>query len=280
MFNKLLQLTLVQHGCSRFMGWVANCRWLWLKNSLIKWFIARYQVDLSEAEHQDLIVYPHFNAFFTRALKPAARSIVTAENAIACPVDGTISQLGFISEGNIFQAKNQTYSLKQLLADVPPYTELFYNGHFATFYLAPKDYHRVHMPLTGQLQEMWYVPGQLFSVNAKAAQTVPQLFARNERLVCTFETKAGTMVLILVGAMLVAGIQTIWSGLVVPSREKKLQTWNYGPNEIALQKGQEMGHFEFGSTVIVLFQQERMQWHKELMEGSVVRMGQEIAQLN
>ena len=215
-----LQKILPQHGLSTFAGWVANCRIKWLKNFLIKDFIRRYKVDLSIAKDENIENYPDFNSFFTRKLKNAARPIVAGNNKITSPVDGTISQIGKIKEGSIIQAKNHTYSLKDLLAGREDLTKDFFNGGFATLYLAPKDYHRVHMPVSGTLTETIYIPGKLFSVNQETTNNLENLFALNERLVCIFETKSGPFAVILVGAMLVSGIETVWP-LSLPTAEIK-----------------------------------------------------------
>ena len=210
------QYLLPHHLLSRLAGCVAECRARWFKNAFTAWFAKRYQVNMSEALVEDLTAYEHFNAFFTRALKPGARPLDETPGAILCPADGAVSQLGPIEHGRIFQAKGHSFSALELLGGDPALAAPFMGGEFATIYLSPKDYHRVHMPLAGTLREMVYVPGRLFSVNQTTAENVPELFARNERVVCLFDTERGPMAVVLVGAMIVASIETVWAGLVTP----------------------------------------------------------------
>lgn len=268
-----VQHILPQHGLSRLMGKLTECQIPWLKNWLIDKFIRTYGVEMAEAVEPNPHAYPNFNSFFTRALQPAARPIVQDARAIACPVDGTVSQAGVINAGDLLQAKGFNYSVEQLLGGSAARAAPFMEGHFATFYLAPKDYHRVHMPLTGQLREMVYVPGRLFSVNARTTDRVPNLFARNERVVALFDTAIGPMAVILVGAMLVASIRTVWAGVVAPQLVGP-RSWQYCDQHIALTRGDEMGHFALGSTVIVLFAPNSMTWETEIQPGQTVRLGQ------
>ncbi len=270
----ILQYIVPQHWLSRLAGKVAECRWPWLKNNFITWFIKRYDVDMSEAADPEPFNYESFNAFFTRELKADARSIVNEENTIACPADGAISQMGDIEEGRIFQAKGQHFDLVELLGGNTNTARAFKNGKFATIYLSPKDYHRAHMPLKGKLKNMTYIPGDLFSVNGTTAENVPRLFARNERASCIFETDAGPMAVVLVGAMIVAGIETTWAGQVTPLK-RKVHTHNYLSKQktITIEKGEEMGRFKLGSTVIVLFGKDSVNWNKELAADASVRMG-------
>jgi phosphatidylserine decarboxylase len=270
-FNIILQHLLPQHALSRLAGWIANCRWHWLKTALINDFIRRYQVDLRIAALESVDDYPHFNSFFTRKLKPQLRPIAKGLDEIVSPVDGCVSQAGNIQKDLLFQAKGHFFSLPHLLGD----TELakhFQDGTFATFYLAPKDYHRVHMPQTGTLIETIYVPGQLFSVNQQTTENVTQLFTRNERLVCLFKTEIGFVAIILVGAMLVSGIKTVWP-LQLPT--KTLSKKHYQEN-ITLEKGTELGHFTMGSTVILLFPKNTMQWSNTIQANAAVQMGTSI----
>nr|WP_298142623.1 archaetidylserine decarboxylase [uncultured Pseudomonas sp.] len=272
----LSQHLLPHHLLSRLIGFIAECRIGWLKNRLIGWFAKQYQVDMSEALVEDLQAFEHFNAFFTRALKPGARPLEQSPAAVLCPADGAISQLGQIEHGRIFQAKGHSFSLVELLGGDTERASPFVGGTFATVYLSPKDYHRVHMPLTGTLTEMVYVPGRLFSVNQTTAENVPELFARNERVVCLFDTERGPMAVVLVGAMIVASIETVWAGLVTPPK-RCLKSFRYDDAArapIVLQKGAELGRFKLGSTAIVLFGAEQVQWAQELAAGSPVRMGQ------
>jgi len=274
----LWQYLLPHHALSRLTGWLANCETTWFKNWAIKCFIKRYGVDMSLALEPDFTAYPTFNAFFTRALKPGVRPIVNMANAIACPADGGISQLGIIENGRIFQAKGHYFNLAELLGGSVERAKPFLNGKFATIYLAPKDYHRVHMPMAGKLEEMVYIPGRLFSVNKQSAAYIPQLFARNERVVATFRVESGYMSLVLVGAMIVAGIETVWAGLVAPSRKNEIYSVNYSDGNIYLHKGDEMGRFQLGSTVIALFSSEKVQWDSEMIADRTVILGEKMGE--
>lgn len=268
----LLQHIAPQRLLTSLAGWLGDNKTSWLKNSLIRYFVKRFGVNMSDAITEDPYQYSSFNEFFTRQLKPEKRPIVTGENEIASPVDGVISQIGKIHHNAILQAKNVDYTLKNLLGGSEKLAKQFEDGNFATFYLSPKDYHRVHMPLPGQLKETIYIPGKLFSVSQQTAQHVPNLFARNERLVTLFDTEHGPMALILVGAMLVGSIQTVWHG---QTNTKTIAKESFG-GSLALAKGQEMGHFQMGSTVIVLFTKGSAEWINELHENSAVKLGQLI----
>lgn len=270
------QYLLPQHLLSRAVGYLAHCRIAWIKNSFIQWFVRRYQVDMREALEQDPLQYATFNAFFTRALHPDLRMIAPGENTIASPADGAISQIGKIRAGRIFQAKGFDFDLCRLLGGDEKIAAPFHAGSFATIYLAPKDYHRVHMPCAGKLREMFYIPGQLFSVNTQSAARIPHLFARNQRVVALFDTPHGEMAIVLVGAMIVASIETIWAGLVAPARTRTIQHWRYTGTEIAFEKGDEMGRFQLGSTVLVLFASPQVRWDKKMKADSVLTMGQEL----
>ncbi len=274
----LSQYLLPHHLLSRLAGCIAECRIGWLKNSFTRWFAQRYQVNMSEALVENLEAYEHFNAFFTRALKDGARPLDATPGAVLCPADGAISQLGAIDSGRIFQAKGHSFSLLALLGGDAERAAPFMGGQFATVYLSPRDYHRVHMPLTGTLREMVYVPGRLFSVNQSTAENVPELFARNERVVCLFDTERGPMAVVLVGAMIVASIETVWAGLVTPPR-RALKTTRYDAAAraaITLEKGAELGRFKLGSTAIVLFGPQQVRWAEQLAAGSSVRMGERL----
>lgn len=262
------QYLLPQHALSRLVGKLAASKTPWLKDAFIRRFAARYQVDMSEAAQPDLGQYACFNDFFTRPLKAGARSIDAQADSIVCPADGAVSQLGPISGDQVFQAKGHSYSLTDLLASAAD-AKAFENGHFATIYLSPRDYHRVHMPFAGTLTKSVYVPGDLFSVNTRTAENVPNLFARNERLVAHFDTELGPMVVILVGAMIVASIETVWGGLEPIGRDIRITK----PESVTLDKGAEMGRFLLGSTAIVLFGKDVVQWESSLTAGSSVSMG-------
>lgn len=256
-----------------------------LKNLAIRAVVWWYGIDLSEAAERDLAAYPTFNAFFTRPLRPEARPVVKGRGEVACPVDGTVSQVGEIEEGRIFQAKGRDYSVEELLAGGPedrPWPGCFRDGAFATLYLAPSDYHRIHMPVTGRLEEMVHVPGRLFSVQPWTVRAVPQLFARNERVVTLFETAAGPLAVVLVGALFVAAIETVWAGLVTPPRSQVVVRTRYpgtGPKSVHLDRGEEMGRFNMGSTVIVLFPPGVVEWAEEVRPGEKVRMGERLGWL-
>jgi phosphatidylserine decarboxylase len=270
----LFQHLIPQHALSRFMGKLANCRWRWFKNLFIKIFIKIYQVDMKDALDPNPENYPDFNNFFTRALRPEARPIVQGEKDIACPVDGYVGQIGSIEEGKIFQAKKFYYNATELLGGYQDLGQQFQQGNFVTLYLAPHNYHRVHMPITGTLQEMIHVPGKLFSVNPHTVDCVSNLFARNERVISIFETKTGPMALILVGAMIVASIETVWAGKVTPPPQREIRNWDYRHQQIILSKGEEMGRFKMGSTVIVLFSKDRVTWEHQLHIEDAVKLGQ------
>lgn len=260
-----------QHLLSRLMGLFGNATCTSYKNWMIRTFIRHYGVDMSEAAQPDYTQYKSFNSFFTRQLKPGARQLDHPEGVIISPADGAISELGHIADDQMLQAKGHTYSVDALVAD-ERVGNLFRDGSFITVYLSPKDYHRVHMPFGGRLMEMTYVPGKLFSVNEATAQGLPGLFAMNERVVCLFETSMGPMAVILVGAMIVASIHTAWHGVVAPQRCRQVTTWKYDNQEIILQRGDEMGFFQMGSTAIVLFPKNAMRFREELAAGGI-RLG-------
>lgn len=274
-----LQHLLPQHLLSRAVGWLAELRHpVWLKSTLVRLFIRAFGVDMSEAGQPAPEAYPTFNAFFTRSLRPGVRPL--AEEGVLSPADGTISQIGRMQEHSIIQAKGRRYSSWALLGGDDERAAWYRNGHFATIYLSPRDYHRVHMPLDGKLIATRYVPGKLFSVNQATAEGVDGLFARNERLVCHFETPAGPMAMVLVGAMIVAGIETVWSGQVAPPlRGVQERDYQHLPEQVSLARGEEMGRFQLGSTVILLFPEGRMDWGPGLTAGGSVRMGQALGRL-
>ncbi|MEX2961893.1 archaetidylserine decarboxylase [Microbulbifer sp. TYP-18] len=275
-----LQYLTPQRALSRAAGVLAETRLKWIKDPFTRWFVQKYDVNMEEALEQDCTAYGTFNDFFTRALKPEARPIAGGEDTLVCPADGSISQLGEIHNGRIFQAKGRDYSLLELVGGDPETAARFTGGSFATVYLSPKDYHRVHMPLAGRLQAMVHVPGQLFSVNTTTAENVPRLFARNERVVCLFDTSAGPMAVILVGAMIVASIETVWAGLVTPYR-RRIRTTHYGQkDQVRLERGEELGRFRLGSTVILLLGADRVRWLEALQAESPVRMGQAFGELD
>jgi phosphatidylserine decarboxylase len=271
----LSQYATPQLAVSRIAGRLAdNDRTPALKNRVVKWFIGRYGVDMSEALESDPEAYASFNAFFTRALKPGLRPIAEGENTFVSPVDGAISQLGSIAGDRVFQAKGQSFSLVELLGGDEQRAAAFSEGEFSTVYLSPKDYHRIHMPLAGTLREMVYIPGKLFSVNPVTAENVPNLFARNERVACIFDTAAGPMALVLVGAMIVGSVETVWSGVVAPGSGQVTATRYEGEQARQFAKGEEMGRFRLGSTVVMVMPKGCVRWNDEQVAGKQVRMGE------
>ncbi len=271
----LLQYVLPHRALSRVVYWATRWRVRWWKNLLIRKIVKNYAVDMSEAAEPDCTAYPSFNAFFTRALKPGARSVDADARAVAMPADGCISQLGAIREGRIFQAKGQDYSTTELLADAER-AAIYRDGSFATIYLSPRDYHRMHMPLSGTLVETVHVPGRLFSVAPFAVEAVPRLFARNERLVCHFDSEHGPFVVVLVGAMLVSSVETVWRGLEIPPYSNRIITRNYEGRGIQLERDIELGRFNMGSTVIVLFPAASITLEPSLQAAQPVRLGQRL----
>ncbi len=239
-------------------------------------FVARYGVDMQEAAQPDVAAYASFNDFFTRALKPGARPMAAAD--WVCPVDGAISQFGAIAGDQVFQAKGHSYSTTALVGGDSALAAQFQDGHFATLYLSPRDYHRIHMPCAGSLSRMIHVPGDLFSVNPTTARGVPGLFARNERVVCVFDTAHGPMVLVLVGATIVGSMATVWHGQVNPPRPGVLREWRYQPGEVTLKQGDEMGRFLLGSTVVMLFPKGPLAFNPAWQPGGALRMGTVMAQ--
>ena len=271
----LLQKLVPQHGLSRVVGKLATSRFAPLKNRLIAKFIKHFRVNMNESLIEDYRQFEHFNAFFTRALKPDARPICQGDK-IACPADGNISAFGAIAADTLLQAKHHKYTLSALLGGNQTMAKTYLNGRFMTVYLSPKDYHRVHMPLDGVLQSTTYVPGTLFSVNQTTTESIPDLFARNERLICEFESPQGPLVLILVGAMIVAGIETVWGGTHAPFKPQPQLIYQANPEAVSLKKGDEMGRFKLGSTVIMLFPENRIDWNPDLSHGMLTKMGQPI----
>ena len=276
-----LQHLVPQHGLSRLVAIFANSQYSFIKTPFIRFFIKRYQVDMSEAMITNIAQFKNFNDFLTRQLKNDARPISPGTDLVVSPADGAISELGPIQSDSLLQAKGRTFSAAELLGGITEDAESFRDGSFITIYLSPRDYHRVHMPVAGTLQKTVYVPGKLFSVNQATANAVPNLFSRNERLVCFFETDLGPMALVLVGAMIVAGIETVWSGQVCPNKHGRLESdyLNHTP-PIELDKGSEMGRFWLGSTVILLFGPGAIALNKELHNGHAIRLGEPLATTN
>lgn len=282
-FKIAMQYAMPKHFISRMVGKLAAAKAGGLTTALIKLFIKQYKIDMSEAKYPDPAHYKTFNEFFTRPLKEGIRPLAEENDIIAHPVDGAISQLGDVVDGQIIQAKGHDYSLQALLGGKEEDTAPFLGGKFATIYLAPKDYHRIHMPVDGTLSKMIYVPGDLFSVNPLTAQNVPNLFARNERVVAIFETEIGPLAMVLVGATIVASIETIWAGTVTPPAGKDVFSWNYpttGDNAITLKKGEEMGRFKLGSTVILAWGANQADFLSDQHPETVTRMGTPFAKIN
>lgn len=266
-----LQYFLPQHWLSMLMFRFTRIENTWIKNTFTRWFVKTYQVDLSQAKRQQVEDYKHFNDFFTRSLKPNAR--VIADSPIVCPVDGLVSQVGEITDAQLVQAKGRYYNSQALLGSVEK-AKGFNQGFFSTIYLSPKDYHRIHMPYDGKLIAMDYIPGDLFSVNQKTVQNVDNLFARNERVVCYFETQFGLCAFVLVGAIFVGSMQTVWHGQINPPYAKTVQHFDYQDQNIQLKKGEEMGRFNMGSTVIMLMPNQDNKLNLKVSE--TVKMGQAL----
>lgn len=277
----LLQYLLPKLWLTRLAGWGASKRGGWMTKLVIDLFVKYYKVDMNEAQKPDTAAYRTFNDFFVRQLRDDVRPMNTDPSVLSMPADGVISQLGRIEENKILQAKGHNYSLEALLAGNSLMADLFRNGSFATTYLSPRDYHRVHMPCNGILREMIYVPGDLFSVNHLTAKNVPNLFSRNKRVICLFDTEFGPMAQILVGATIVGSIETVWAGTITPLHEGVIKRWAWPSGEsggsVALLKGQEMGRFKLGSTVINLFSPGKVTLVKQLKSLSATKIGEPLA---
>jgi len=270
----LPQYFIPKQALTALAGRIASARGGRLTTRLIAWFVRRYGVNMAEAANPELASYVTFNDFFTRSLKANARPLASAE--LICPVDGAISQFGPMQHDQIFQAKGHSYSSTALVGGDAALAARFDGGSFATLYLSPKDYHRIHMPCDGRLSRMIYVPGELFSVNPTTARGVPGLFARNERVVCVFESAHGPFVLVLVGATIVGSMATVWHGVVNPPRAGEIRTWNY-ELELVLKQGEEMGRFLLGSTVVMLFPKGPLVFNPAWAPGGAIRMGEVMA---
>ena len=271
----LPQYIIPHHLISRITLIMTRIKIKWFKNMIINWVIKRYNVDLSEAVDDDINVYENFNQFFTRPLKPSVRPIAEGENILCCPVDGAVSQVGDIKDDTIFQAKDFDYSARTLLGGYADIAAPFKQGKFATLYLSPRDYHRIHMPVSGTLKHMVYVPGRLFSVNPSTARVIPNVFARNERVIAIFDTRFGAMAMVLVGALNVACIETVWQGVVTPPHKQPIHRWVYDQQQdIVLDKGDEMGRFNMGSTVVCLFENKDLNFDPMFSAMAPIKMGQ------
>jgi phosphatidylserine decarboxylase len=272
----LPQYLLPKGALTNFAGRVAGAKGGAYTTRLIRWFVGRYNVNMDEALDPNIAHYKTFNEFFTRALRPDARPL--ADAAYICPVDGRISQFGDIEDDQIFQAKGHKFSTTALVGGDAQLAAQFQHGSFANLYLSPRDYHRIHMPIDGKLTRMIYVPGELFSVNPTTARGIPGLFARNERVVCVFDTAHGPFVMILVGATIVGSMATVWHGVVNPPRLPQVTEWKYDDQNIVLKKGDELGRFLLGSTVVMLFQKDVLKFNPAWQPAGPVRLGEEMAQ--
>jgi len=272
----LPQYLLPKQALTVLAGKLAGLQGGGLTTAVIRWFVARYGVDMAEAANSDVTAYASFNEFFTRPLRTGARPL--AEAAFLCPVDGAISQFGAIERDQIYQAKGHRYSTTALVGGDAALAARFENGSFATLYLSPRDYHRIHMPCAGRLARMIYVPGELFSVNPVTARGVPGLFARNERVVCVFESASGPFVLVLVGATIVGSMATVWHGVVNPPRPGRIVDSRYDEERIELARGEEMGRFLLGSTVVMLFPQGALDFNPAWVPGGAIRMGEAMGE--
>jgi phosphatidylserine decarboxylase len=268
----LPQYLMPKQALTVLAGKFANARLGGLTTAVIRRFVARYRVNMQEAANPDIASYASFNEFFTRPLRGDVRPIADAD--FICPVDGAISQFGAIAHGDIFQAKGHSYTTTALVGGDAELAAQFADGSFATLYLSPRDYHRIHMPCAGRLRRMIYVPGELFSVNPKTVRGVPGLFARNERVVCVFDGDFGQFVLVLVGATIVGSMATAWHGVVNPPRSRTVQEWRYDDKEITLDKGEEMGRFLLGSTVVILFPRDTLRFNPEWLHARAIRLGE------
>ncbi|MGB2078948.1 MAG: archaetidylserine decarboxylase [Vibrio sp.] len=283
MFDKFkiaLQHIIPQHGLTRLTGKLASAKMGILTTSVIRLFIKQYKVNMDEAKHSDPAYFNTFNQFFVRELKEGARPIAEEASVITHPADACVSQFGPIEDGQLIQAKGHTYSACELLGGNKALAQEFADGDFATLYLSPSDYHRVHMPCDGVLRQMIYVPGDLFSVNPLTAENVENLFARNERVVCIFDTEFGPMAQVLVGATIVGSIELVWAGTVTPPRGNSVYRWDYpatGDKAVTLKKGEEMGRFKLGSTVINLFAKDSIRFDSSMALGETTRLGMPYA---
>ena len=271
----LPQYLLPKQALTMLMGALARRQGGAATHAVIRWFVKRYGVNMTEAANPQIESYPSFNEFFTRPLREGARPL--ASEGWLCPVDGAISQFGAIEGDQIFQAKGHTYTTRALVGGDADLAAQFENGAFATLYLSPRDYHRIHMPCAGDLRRMIYVPGDLFSVNPTTARGVPGLFARNERVVCLFDTAHGPFVLTLVGATIVGSMATVWHGVVNPPRTQSIREWSYKQGDVTLARGAEMGRFLLGSTVVMLFPKPALAFNPAWQPGGAIRMGEWMA---
>ncbi|ORU89588.1 MAG: phosphatidylserine decarboxylase [Cycloclasticus sp. symbiont of Poecilosclerida sp. M] len=274
----ILQQLLPQHGLSALMHKLARIEAPWFKNFVINSFVKSFRVNMSEALEPDPEAYESFNAFFTRVLRDDARPLEKGRTTLACPVDGTVSQAGVISNSELFQAKGKSFNLSALLGS-EQHDAQFEGGHYTTIYLSPKDYHRIHFPIGGTLTSMIHVPGDLYSVNPTTVGAVDELFARNERVVAFFDTPAGPMAMVIVGAIFVSSIETVWHGEVTPPRHNQIRRWEMTDKKLKFKKNEEMARFNMGSTIVLLFGKDKVKWAKKLIPGESVQRGQVIGKI-
>jgi phosphatidylserine decarboxylase len=271
----LPQYLIPHHILSVTMHRLTQSNVTWFKNAFIRFIVKQYKVNLDEAQHRDVSYYPNFNSFFTRELKRGVHQIEGDEATVVSSVDGVISQIGAIESNQLIQAKGFNYSLDSLLGNDRQLASQFTDGQFATIYLSPKDYHRIHMPVTGKLQQMTYIPGKLFSVSPRTVKTVSNIFARNERVVTVFDSEFGPFVVVLVGAIFVGSMETVWAGQITPPYSKESQTWYYqGEDAITIEKGQELGRFNMGSTIVLLLPKQADAFLEKWQANSPIRLGQ------
>ena len=273
----LPQYLLPKGALTNFAGRIAGAKGGAMTTRLIRWFVGRYNVNMDEALDPDITHYASFNDFFTRALRPGARPLAQAD--YVCPVDGRISQFGAIDKDQIFQAKGHQFSTTALVGGDAALAAQFEHGSFANLYLSPRDYHRIHMPCDGRLTRMIYVPGELFSVNPTTARGIPGLFARNERVVCVFDTANGPFVMTLVGATIVGSMATVWHGVVNPPRTGEIRDWSYANDNVVLKQGEELGRFLLGSTVVMLFPKDTLQFNQAWQPAGPVQLGEVMGNL-
>jgi phosphatidylserine decarboxylase len=274
-----LQFALPQHTLSRIVYAATRIRWSPWKDLLIRWFIRRYDVQMADALVTEPTAYEHFNAFFTRALRAGARPLPENTDLLVSPVDGSISRMGLLEDETLLQAKGRPYTLTALLGGDADLAGEFRGGTYATLYLSPRDYHRIHMPVDGTLREMMYLPGRLFAVNPATVRAVDQLFARNERVVCLFDTKYGPLAIIMVGAIFVGSMETVWAGPVTPSAARSMRRWTYAAGKYRFRRGEEIARFNMGSTVIVLTARGCLRWHAHWQEGMPLRQGSALGSM-
>lgn len=273
----IAQYILPKHLLTYIAGKLASAEMGSFTTYLIKKFIKQYKIDMQEAKHSEPEYFDTFNDFFTRELKEGIRPILDGDENVIMAVDGKISQLGDIKAGRLFQAKGHDFSLRELLGGADDVSAPFENGLFSTIYLSPQDYHRIHMPIAGTLEKMIFIPGDLFSVNPLTAENVPNLFARNERAVAIFSTAAGPMAMVLVGATIVGSIETVWHGTLKAQANKEIQTWDYQGQDISFEKGEEMGRFKLGSTIVAVFPENSIEFPEDITAGTITRLGERFA---